>query len=325
MRYLTIHGHFYQPPRENPYLEKIETQESAFPYHDWNTRINDECYRPNTCSRILTGEGRIQDIVNNYEYMSFNFGPTLLNWLAQNDQETYHKIIEADRLSCARNNGHGNAIAQVYSHIIMPLASYRDKVTQIRWGIDDFRRHFGREPEGMWLAETAINQETVHALIENGIKFTVLSPFQAEKTRLFFSNTWQNVEDGSIDPSQPYRIFLNDDPTRHLDVFFYDAPISTAVSFEHLLRDANEFAKRLSLAAMPKEGRPTLIHIATDGESYGHHEPFGDMCLAYFFKRLAEEYHFRLINYGYFLELYSPVSEVVLKRGLSGEGTAWSC
>ncbi|OGI07804.1 MAG: hypothetical protein A2Y40_07140 [Candidatus Margulisbacteria bacterium GWF2_35_9] len=325
LKYLTIHGHFYQPPRENPYLEKIEVQQSAYPYHDWNERITDECYRPNTCSRVLNSDGKIMDIVNNYEYLSFNIGPTLIQWLERYDQETYFKIIEADKASCKRNNGHGNAIAQVYNHIIMPLASQRDKVTQIRWGIDDFKRHFGRDPEGMWLAETAINLDTVKALVENGIKYTILSPFQAEKVRNLFSNVWMDVSSGSIDPTQPYRIYTNDDRTEYLDVFFYDAPISTAISFEHLLRDANSLMERLAHAAGPNEGRPMLIHVSTDGESYGHHEPFGDMCLAYFFKYLAPQHGFKILNYAQFLEMYPPVSEVVLKDGVNNEGTAWSC
>ncbi len=325
VRYLTIHGHFYQPPRENPYLDKIETQESAYPYHDWNQRVHDECYRPNTCSRVLGEHGRIVDVVNNYEYLSFNFGPTLLNWIEANDDDTYAKIIEADRSSQHRNHGHGNAIAQVYNHLIMPLASERDQRTQIRWGIADFERHFGRKPEGMWLAETAINLTTARLLVEEGIRFTILSPFQADKVRTFFSNTWQDVSSGTIDPTQPYRVFVDETQTKYLDVFFYDAPISSAVSFEHLLRDARVLADRLSLAAMSKDGRPTLVNIATDGESYGHHEPFGDMCLAYFFRYLAPEYQFQLINYAYFLELHPPVTEVVLKSGPNGEGTAWSC
>ena len=325
VRYLTIHGHFYQPPRENPYLDQIETQESAYPYHDWNQRVHDECYRPNTCSRVLGEHGRIVDVVNNYEYLSFNFGPTLLNWIEVNDPQTYAKIIEADRNSQSRNHGHGNAIDQVYNHLIMPLASERDQRTQIRWGIADFERHFGRKPEGMWLAETAINLTTVRLLVEEGIRFTILSPFQAEKVRTFFSNTWQDVSVGSIDPTQPYRVFIDETQTKYLDIFFYDAPISSAVSFEHLLRDASFLADRLSLAAMSKDGRPTLVNIATDGESYGHHEPFGDMCLAYFFRYLAPEYQFQLINYAYFLELHPPVTEVVLKSGPDGEGTAWSC
>lgn len=324
-KYLTIHGHFYQPPRENPYLEKIEAQESAYPYHDWNERINDECYRPNTCSRVLDGEGKIIDIVNNYEYLSFNIGPTLMQWLEANDRDTYQKIVEADKISCKKHNGHGNAIAQVYSHIIMPLASNRDKITQIKWGIEDFKRHFGRDPEGMWLAETAINFETVIALIDNGIKYTILSPFQAEKVRNLFSNVWLDVSEGTIDPTQPYRVYVNDERTKFLDVFFYDAPISTAVSFEHLLKDANSFMERLATAAGPNEGRPTLVHVSTDGESYGHHEPFGDMCLAYFYKYLAPKYGFKILNYAQFLELYPPVSEVVLKAGTNNEGTAWSC
>ncbi|MDD5455877.1 MAG: DUF3536 domain-containing protein [Candidatus Margulisbacteria bacterium] len=324
-KYITIHGHFYQPPRENPYLGKIEMQESAYPNHDWNERINEQCYRPNTCSRVLNERGKILDVINNYEYLSFNIGPTLMNWLAENDKDTYSKIVEADEKSKEKNHGHGNAIAQVYNHLIMPLAPYRDKVTQVRWGIEDFKKHFGREPEGLWLAETAINMETAKVLVENNIKFTILSPFQAEKTRNFFSNTWLDVSGGTIDPTQPYRLFVDEEKTKYLDIFFYDAPISTAVSFEHILRDSRVFADRLNLAALSKEERPTLINIATDGESYGHHEPFGDMCLAYFFKYLVHEYRFRIINYGHFLELYPPISEVVLKTGKDNLGTAWSC
>ncbi len=324
-KYICIHGHFYQPPRENPYLNKIERQESAYPYHDWNERINDECYRPNTSSRILSPHGKIVDIVNNYQYISFNVGPTLMNWLLDNDKSTYEKIIEADIISKETNNGHGNAIAQVYNHIIMPLANERDKQTQIKWGIADFKKHFGRDPEGMWLAETAINMDTVKALIDNGIKFTVLSPFQVEKVKTYFSNEWLSVDNGTVDPTQPYRIFVDDNKEKYLDVFFYDAPISTAVSFEHLLRDARHFAEKLDTAAKPNQGRPTLVTASTDGESYGHHEPFGDMCLSYFFKHLAEEYHMKQINYGAFLERFAPISEAVLKEGTNNEGTAWSC
>ena len=207
----------------------------------------------------------------------------------------------------------------------MPLATECDQRTQIRWGIADFERHFGRHPEGMWLAETAINLTTARLLVDEGIRFTILSPFQAEKVRTFFSNAWEDVSTGTIDSTQPYRVFVDEKQTRYLDVFFYDASISSAVSFEHLLRDSRVFADRLLLAAGPKDGRPTLVHIATDGESYGHHEPFGDMCLAYFFKHLAPEYQFKLINYAYFLERHPPVSEVALKSGTDGEGTAWSC
>lgn len=324
-KYICIHGHFYQPPRENPFLNKIERQESAFPYHDWNEKINDECYRPNTSSRILSPHGKIIDIVNNFEYISFNVGPTLMSWLLEYDYSTYKKIIEADAISRTTNNGHGNALAQVYNHIIMPLANERDKQTQIKWGIADFKKHFNRDPEGMWLAETAINMSTVKALIENGIKFTILSPFQAEKVKTHFSNEWINVSNGNIDPTQPYRIFADENKEKYLDVFFYDAPISTAISFEHLLRDSYNFANRLDTAAKPNQGRPTLVTVSTDGESYGHHEPFGDMCLSFFFKNIAEKYHMKPINYGAFLERFAPISEVVLKEGINHEGTAWSC
>ncbi|MDD4526472.1 MAG: DUF3536 domain-containing protein [Candidatus Margulisbacteria bacterium] len=324
-KYICIHGHFYQPPRENPFLNKIERQDSAFPYHDWNEKINDECYRPNTSSRILSPHGKIVDIINNFQYLSFNVGPTLMNWIYDNDKSTYEKIVEADEISKENNNGHGNAIAQVYNHIIMPLANERDKQTQIKWGIADFKRHFGRDPEGMWLAETAINMETVKALIANGIKFTVLSPFQAEKVKTYFSNEWINVSNGTVDPTQPYRVFVDETKEKYLDVFFYDAPISTAISFEHLLKDAHTFAERLDAAAKPNQGRPTLVTASTDGESYGHHEPFGDMCLSYFFKHLAKEYNMKQINYGAFLERFAPISEAVLKEGTKHEGTAWSC
>jgi alpha-amylase/alpha-mannosidase (GH57 family) len=324
-KYICIHGHFYQPPRENPFLDKIERQDSAFPYHDWNERINDECYKPNTSSRILSDKGKIVDVVNNFIYLSFNVGPTLMNWLYDNDKTTYNKIIEADYISREKNNGHGNAIAQVYSHIIMPLANERDKETQIKWGIYDFEKHYGRKPEGMWLAETAINKATVKDLINNGIKYTILSPFQAEKVKTFFSSDWQDVSNGNVDPSQPYRVFIDDKKDKFLDVFFYDAPISTAISFEHLLRNADDFAQRLNFVASANQGRPTLVNASTDGESYGHHEAFGDMCLAYFFKNHINKFEMTPINYAYFLEKFPPISEAILKDGINGEGTAWSC
>jgi Alpha-amylase/alpha-mannosidase len=173
---VTVHGHFYQPPRENPYLDAIERQASASPAHDWNERIDIECYRPNAFARILNDRGEVTGIVNNYEYMSFNIGPTLMSWLERYDAEVYQRILEADRKSCQRLNGHGNAIAQVYNHIIMPLANERDKYTQVRWGIADFRSRFNRDPEGMWLAETAVDYATLEVLVAEGIRFIVLAP-----------------------------------------------------------------------------------------------------------------------------------------------------
>ena len=326
---LCIHGHFYQPPRENPWIGEIEAQESAAPHHDWNERISRECYAPNGASRLLDGWGRIRGLVNNYRYLSFNFGPTLLDWIERHDRETLERILEADRLSRADQNGHGNAIAQVYNHAIMPLGTRRDRQTQIAWGLRDFRSRFGREAEGIWLAETAINMDTVVDLIEAGVKFTVLAPTQAESVRHLDTDAWRNVSDQSIDPGRPYRIYpldVHGEPIcgGHLDVFFYDGPISSAVGFEHLLRDAQGFFKRLQAAWTPETETPRLVNIATDGESYGHHEPFGDMALAYLFETLCPRENVIPTNYGHFLELCPPVEEVRLKNS-HGEGTAWSC
>ncbi|MBI5244892.1 MAG: glycoside hydrolase, partial [Elusimicrobia bacterium] len=192
-RCVCIHGHFYQPPRENPWLDEIEVQDSAFPYHDWNERITAECYRANTASRILDERGRIARLVNNYSRISFNFGPSLLSWMERKDPETYRAILEADRESRRRFNGHGSALAQPYNHMILPLAVKRDKVTQVRWGLADFERRFGRRPEGMWLPETAASLRTLEILIEEGIRFTLLAPEQAERIRRMGQSVWHDV------------------------------------------------------------------------------------------------------------------------------------
>ena len=286
--YFTIHGHFYQPPRENPWTGVIENQPSARPFHDWNDRIASECYSPNSASRILSPNGRIVDIVNNYDFMSFNMGPTLMGWIRTNAPATYKRIQEADKRSAERLNGHGNAIAQVYNHIIMPLASAEDKKTQIRWGIEDFKFHFGRMPEAMWLAETAINFETVVELIKAGIKYTILSPTQADKFRKLGDTEWTGCSNTDIDTTRPYRIYpRNKDGVLvcdgYLDVFFYNPWLSSAVGFEHLLRDAGTFGSRIKDAWDEKRTDPQLVSIGTDGESYGHHEPFGDMCAAWLY------------------------------------------
>ncbi len=327
--YFTIHGHFYQPPRENPWTDTIENQPSARPFHDWNERIASECYSPNAASRILSPAGRIKDIVNNYEFMSFNMGPTLMSWLRLHEPATYRRIQEADKKSCERLNGHGNAIAQVYNHIILPLATPEDRITQIRWGIEDFKFHFGRVPEAIWLAETAINMATVRDLIAEGIRFIILSPTQAESFRNLGATEWQNVSNTNIDTSRPYRIFPRDAAGNltgegYLDVFFYNAWLSSAVGFEHLLRDANVFGKRITDAFDTKRAEAQLVNIATDGESYGHHEAFGDMCAAWLFNRYAPEHNMVPVNYGWFLEKFPPKHEVRLKNDQS-EGCAWSC
>lgn len=332
--YFTIHGHFYQPPRENPWTGAIERQPSAHPHHDWNLRIAKECYGPNSASRILDPQGRIRELVNNYEYMSFNMGPTLLSWIRFQMPDVYARIQEADRKSVQRL-GHGNAVAQVYNHIIMPLATREDRLTQIRWGIQDFEFHFGRKPEAMWLAETAINMDTVVDLIQEGIRYTILSPTQAESFRSLgaqgerIDGDWQDASNTDIDTTRAYRIFPRDEHGNklcegHLDVFFYHPWLSGAVGFEHLLRSAEGFGNRIRGAWVANRQEPQLISIATDGESYGHHEAFGDMCAAWLFKHFAAEKEMVPVNYGWYLEQFPPKHEAQIKNA-HGEGCAWSC
>ncbi len=323
--YLCIHGHFYQPPRENPWIEDIELQESASPFHDWNERIHYECYLPNTLARVLDDKDHILDIVNNFEGISFNFGPTLLSWLKEKYPETHQAIIEADKRSVSKHQGHGNAIAQVYNHIIMPLANRRDKVTQVKWGIQDFKHRFGRDPESIWLPETACNEETLEVLIEEGIRFVILSPYQAEAIRPLSDQEWTDVSSGKIDPKIPYRCFLKNNRERHIDIFFYDGPISRFIGFGDLVFDAKRFMDAFELANQENHHPHSLIHAAVDGETYGHHKPFADRTLAYILHIEAPKRGFRVINYGEFLDLNPPQHEVRIKEGEDGEGTSWSC
>ncbi|MDR1045969.1 MAG: DUF3536 domain-containing protein [Candidatus Adiutrix sp.] len=339
-RYLVIHGHFYQPPRENPWILAVEPQVSAAPYADWNRRIDRECYAPNSCSRLLDGQGRIARLVNNYEYLSFNFGPTLLSWMEKADPETYARLLEADRQAAARRGGHGPALAQVYNHLIMPLATARDRWTQIRWGLADFESRFGRRPEGLWLAETAVDLETLKMLARAGLKFTILAQGQAAAVRPLADraarppavgpagpgSAWQDVSGARIDPREPYRVFWGGGETDYLDVFFYDGPVSRAIAFEQLLRDGNSLLGRIEQAfgeARP-DGGPRLVNLATDGESYGHHFQFGDMALAWLFNHLeekaGEEEAIQLTNYGQYLEFCPPRQEAAIC-----ENTSWSC
>jgi alpha-amylase/alpha-mannosidase (GH57 family) len=316
-RYICVHGHFYQPPRENPWLEFVELQESAWPYHDWNERITAECYGPNTAARVLGDDGRIIRLINNYARMSFNVGPTLLAWMADHDPEVHAAIVAADRRSMQRFDGHGSAMAQVYNHAIMPLANERDRRTQVRWGIRDFRHRFGREPEGMWLAETAADTATLEVLAEHGIRYTVLSPYQAQAVRPKGGSRWSDVSGGRVDPSQPYEVRLPSG--RSIAVFFYDAAVSQAVAFEGLLNSGDALAHRLGSAFPSREG-PKLVHIATDGESYGHHHRNGEMALARALQLLGQREDVKLTNYSQYLALHPPAHEARII-----EGSSWSC
>ncbi len=317
-RCICIHAHFYQPPRENPWLEAVERQESAYPYHDWNERITAECYAPNCASRILDDRSYICQIVNNYGRISFNFGPTLLSWMKDKSPQTYECILASDRESRKRFSGHGSALAQAYNHMILPLANSRDQRTQTIWGIRDFEHRFGRAPEGMWLPETAADVPTLETLAAQGIRFTVLAPHQAGRVRALGGRSWKDVSGGRIDPTRAYLARLPSGKTMNL--FFYDGPISRAVAFEQLLHSGEEFASRLKNGFSDRRDWPQLVHIATDGETYGHHHKHGDMALAYALDRIESDPAVRLTNYGEFLEKFPPTHEVQII-----ENTSWSC
>ncbi|MGC8489827.1 MAG: DUF3536 domain-containing protein, partial [Clostridia bacterium] len=316
-RYVCVHGHFYQPPRENPWLEAVERQDSASPYHDWNVRITDECYRPNAHARILDGDGYLRAVINNYARISFNFGPTLLAWLESEAPDVYQAVVEADRESRIRFSGHGSAIAQAYNHLIMPLANHRDRLTQIRWGLEDFRHRFGRPPEGFWLPETAVDEETLLLLDAQGLRFTILSPYQARAVGAIAGGEETVLDPGAVDPHRPYRVKVGD---RLLDlaVFFYDGPLAQAIAFNGLLGDGAALASAL-VAAADGPG-PSLGHVATDGETYGHHHRYGEMALSFALDRIEQGSEAALTNYGEFLERFPPTHYARIRPDSS-----WSC
>jgi alpha-amylase/alpha-mannosidase (GH57 family) len=318
MRHLCIHGHFYQPPRENPWLEAVQLQDSAYPFHDWNERITEECYGPNARSRILDDDGLIERIVNNYARISFNFGPTLLSWLEASAPRVYHAILEADAQSRERFGGHGNALAQVHCHPILPLCDDRDRRTQVRWGVYDFEHRFGRRPEGMWLPETAVDVASLEALAAEGIAFTILEPHQALRWRPLREGAWHDVAQHGIDTRRPYLCRLPSG--KSIAIFFYDGPVSRAVAFERLLVSGEALAHRVLGLLSPEPSEPQLAHIATDGETYGHHHRHGDMALAYALQHIEAQGLAELTNYGAFLEKHPPQHQVEIV-----ERTAWSC
>jgi alpha-amylase/alpha-mannosidase (GH57 family) len=316
-KYVCIHGHFYQPPRESAWLEVIELQESAAPFHDWNERINFECYARNTAARIHGAGDMIRKIVNNYSQISFNFGPTLLSWLETADPTTYRAILDADRKSWNQFGGHGNALAQAYNHTILPLANERDKVTQVRWGIADFEHRFGRKPEGIWLPEAAVDTATLEVLAEHDIRFTVLAPRQAKAVRKIGSPDWTVLPGESVDTRRAY--LCNLPSGKQIDLFFYDGNVAKDVAFQGLLNNGAAFAQRM-MSVLSEDDEPQLSHIATDGESYGHHHEWGEMALAFCLDFIEEKTDAKLTNYGQFLDLHPPVYEVKIH-----ENSSWSC
>jgi alpha-amylase/alpha-mannosidase (GH57 family) len=306
MKALVVHGHFYQPPRENPWTGEVEREPSAAPYHDWNERIHDECYAPNAAA-------------NNYARISFNFGPTLLSWLERHHAGTYQQIIAADRESIAQRNGHGNAIAQAYGHAILPLCNERDRLTQVVWGVADFRFRFGREPEALWLPETAANDATLALLIDQGLRYVILAPEQARRVRR--GSDWVDVSGGKIDTTRPYRFEHPGGSGRSIAVFFYDGPLARAIAFEEALTSSRVLVELFLRAAQ----RGDLVNVATDGETYGHHFKFGDLGLAHALGVDAKQAGFWITNYGEYLDQHPPEFAVEIDNGLAGEGSSWSC
>jgi alpha-amylase/alpha-mannosidase (GH57 family) len=317
-RYVCIHGHFYQPPRENPWLEEVEYEDSAEPYHDWNERITAECYAPNAVSRVMDSEWRIIGLINNYSRISFNFGPTLLYWLAQHKPAVYQSILDADKESITNFSGHGSAIAQVYNHMIMPLANRHDKETQVKWAIKDFQKRFQRYPEGMWLPETAVDLQTLEVLAENNIKFTLLSPHQAVKTRKIGEDDWNDVSGSKIDPRRAYQCVLPSG--KKICLFFFDKQTANDIAFGRLLENGEAFANRLIQAFNDDNEESMIESVASDGELYGHHHPHGDMTLAYCIYHIVLTENAKLTNYAEFLEKIPPEYEVEIE-----ENTSWSC
>lgn len=328
--HVCVHGHFYQPPRENPWLGVIEPQESALPFHDWNERIASECYTALTCSPVCGPDHLTRDLFNCYAHLSFNFGPTLGEWMERHIPAVFSRVRVADELARQSYSGHGGAIAQAYNHMILPLADARDRHTQIVWGLREFECRYNRRPDSLWLAETAIDMNTVRALIDHGIKYVILSPLQASYVRRFGEKEWTGVPDGTIESRHPYRLFEVDGAgrthfDRFLDIFFYDKTLSTKVSFEHLLTDAQKLEWFLRQRLDDDATLPQLVLIATDGEIYGHHEKHGNRALAYFFHKLLDRKNILLTNLSLYLAENPPCWEVRLWDGVDGKGSSWSC
>ena len=322
---LCIHGHFYQPPRENAWTNEIRVQPTAAPFHDWNERILQECYKPNSEAVIVDGHDEVIGRVNNYEYYNFDFGPTLLLWIMKKHPRTYEKIIEADKISLEKHNGHGNAIAMVYNHMIMPLANHRDKITQVKWGLADFRFHFGRDSEGIWLPETACNDATLEVLISEGIKYIILDPSQAQCIRKIKRGKWKDVSSGNIDTGIPYRCFSANSPDQFINIFFYNGSLSKNIAFDDYIYSADKLFNRIKQVPVNGEYKDHLISVAVDGETFGHHKKHTERTMAYLFSKLISESEYSIKNFGEYLAYHQPAYEVKIKKGRNSEGTSWSC
>lgn len=310
---ICIHGHFYQPPRENPWLEYVELQTSAYPFHDWNERISIECYLPNSAARLVNQDNKIVDIVNNYSKISFNFGPTLMDWMKKFHHDAYEAIVKSDEKSVRENNP--AAIAQCYNHMIMPLANFNDKITQIKWGIKDFEYHFKRKPLGMWLPETAVDIDTLEALAKEKIKFTILAEHQVKEIKKISSDSFSKPNE-NLSLNSPYLCKLPSG--KSILIFIFNGDISYRISFSTLLSNGIDFAKAL-ISKFNDQSDSQIVSIATDGETFGHHKKFGDMALAACLKFLEnQKYH--ISTFSKYLDETNVLYEMILN-----ENTSWSC
>lgn len=323
VKYLVLHGHFYQPPRENAWTGEIEDQPGAAPYANWNERIWAECYHPNAAAQVLdVSSGKILQLVNNYRWMNFNFGPTLMTWMEKHHPETYRRILAADAASVRDQEGAGNAIAQAYHHAILPFCNDKDLRTEIRWGIKDFSRRFQRAAKALWLPETACNRKVLAALIEEGMTFVILAPQQAGRIRPLSGGEWTAVDETSLEIARPYRWMHPDGSGRFLSIFFYHGAVARQAAFENILASSQFFMDRLEAGLPSQEG---LMHMAVDGETFGHHFKFGDRTLAYTLTVEAGKRGWRVVNYETALRLIPATHEVELNEGPLGEGSSWSC
>lgn len=321
-KYLAIHAHMYQPPRENPFTGEVELEHSAKPYDNWNNRIAMECYFPNLYGRILDKTGEVLEFINNYEYLNFNFGPTLLNWMEIYYPKYYSKLVETVR-NLKEKKGVSPAIAQVYNHTILPLDNFSTKITQIHWGIKDFEHRFGFYPEGIWLSETAVNEDVLKILIDYKIKYVILSPHQLSK-----AINLRTQKEEPIYPNKHYIWFDRDDKKfknckRHIYIFAYDGEFSRKVAFDNITFNSEMFVKEISLRY--SHFKDPFILIATDGETFGHHHKFADLTLSHAFRYELLKHNIKTVSLAEYISIKEVESEAELATGPDGEGTSWSC
>lgn len=303
-RYVIIHGHFYQPPRESPWTGLISPEPTAAPFPNWNERILSECYTANAHAHMM--EGTVVHVRNNYESLSFNVGPTLASWMERHGKTAYRAIRRGDELSRERCGGHGNAIAQSYNHSILPLLSARDRELQIAWGIEDFVYRFRRRPEGIWMPECAADDDTLEAIAAAGLKFTIVA---ADQGRF----------NGPRADSRAAGPFIWRGREHTLAIFRFDRPLSGEIAFGDLLNDGAKMADRLTETALALEPGAALL-VATDGETFGHHKKTGASELARALTLLERRGDIMLANLGEYLASHAPDGSFEMNGP-----TSWSC